>query len=531
MFSGDLHDPYNEFFVSENAESETTSATSIWTDRYHLNSSMVPSILSAELANKVFLIGKSLNFIRSACSDPAWVEQYSASSSLELSFSDPATLSSSIEQAYRSTTARVLDLMSNKFRLFDHLSALKKYLLLGQGDFIALLLESLASNLDGPANAQYRHHLTSALDHSIRNSNAQYDTADMTRRLDARMLELSHGEIGWDVFTLEYRMDSPLDVVVGPWAQKQYLKIFNFLWRIKRVEFSLSQLWGRCMTGARGVLRFVDEPGADSNPELKAAWKTARGGMAAMVHFIGQLQYYVLFEVIESGWEALQAEMAKVCGRGSLVMNEVTNSEQPSATLDTLITAHTSYLTSITRKGLLAPSSSSTSSSSTSTSVDFTSQLHELLKIMLSYRDAVDQLYSVTLSLFTARSDAASRIAHRTAAGKWGQTEGDAPLIPMGDGGGASSDTALVARRLADAESAFRSRVEALLGDLAYCPDADMRFLGVVMNFNDAYRVVRRRRTGHHSHHHHHDKDAGKEKQRTTREGTAEGMETPAARS
>lgn len=327
MFSGDLHDPYNEFYVSENPESETTSATSIWTDRYNLSNSMVPSILSAELANKVFLIGKSLNFIRSACSDPAWVEQYTASSSLELSFSDPATLSTSIEHAYRSTTARVLDLMSNKFRLFDHLSALKKYLLLGQGDFIALLLESLAANLDGPANAQYRHHLTSALDHSIRNSNAQFDTADMTRRLDARMLELSHGEIGWDVFTLEYRMDSPLDVVVGPWAQKQYLKIFNFLWRIKRVEFSLSQLWGRCMTGARGVLRFVDEPGQDSNPELKAAWKTARGGMAAMVHFIGQLQYYVLFEVIESGWEALQAEMAKVCGYEYLDPNYIADSK------------------------------------------------------------------------------------------------------------------------------------------------------------------------------------------------------------
>ena len=198
--------------------------------------------------------------------------------------------------------------MSTKFQLFDHLSALKKYLLLGQGDFIALLLESLSSNLDGPANSQYRHHLTSALDHSIRNSNAQFDSQDMTRRLDARMLELSHGEIGWDVFTLEYRMDSPLDVVVGPWAQKQYLKIFNFLWRIKRVEFSLGQIWGKCMTGSRGVLRSCDD-----DAELSETWKRARGGLAGMVHFIGQLQYYILFEVIESGWEALRRETAKVC--------------------------------------------------------------------------------------------------------------------------------------------------------------------------------------------------------------------------
>ena len=33
-----------------------------------------------------------------------------------------------------------------------------------------------------------------------------------------------------------------------------------------------------------------------------------------------------------------------------------------------------------------------------------------------------------------------------------------------------------------------------LLGDLAYQPDVDMRFLGVVMNFNEVYTPVRRRR-------------------------------------
>jgi hypothetical protein len=33
-----------------------------------------------------------------------------------------------------------------------------------------------------------------------------YDTPEVLRRLDARMLELSHGEIGWDCFTLEYKI-------------------------------------------------------------------------------------------------------------------------------------------------------------------------------------------------------------------------------------------------------------------------------------------------------------------------------------
>ncbi|PNS19072.1 hypothetical protein CAC42_1808 [Sphaceloma murrayae] len=441
IFSGALEDPFAEFFVSEKPDSDAQSATSIWTDKYVLNDALVPSIMTHELASQVYLIGKSLNFIRSACLDSTWVESYTASSSKELSFSDPTSLQASITAAYTQTTARVLELMSNKFHLFQHLSALKKYLLLGQGDFIAILLESLATNLDGPANSQYRHHLTSALDHSIRNSNAQYEAPDITRRLDARMLELSHGEIGWDVFTLEYRMDSPLDVVVGPWAQKQYLKIFNFLWRIKRVEFTLGQVWGRCMTGSRGVLRFVGEgerrgTAAGSEEEgLKDAWKRARGGLAAMVHFVGQLQYYILFEVIESGWEKLKGEMVK---------------------------------------------------------------------------DVIDALYSHSVAEFTRRQD--KRRTGRTST--WGLDEEDdmtvsrkpptglksidgRPLIPMpGDEDEEADGLGKIKKRLVDLEADFKARVNVLLGDLAYQQDTDMRFLGVVMNFNDVYRPVRRRRGG-----------------------------------
>ncbi|KAF4550452.1 Gamma tubulin complex component C-terminal-like protein [Elsinoe fawcettii] len=517
IFSGDLQDPFSEFLVLEKPDTETSTPSSVWTDKYELDNSLVPSIMTPDQASQVFLIGKSLNFIRSSCLDASWVESYTARSSRSLSFSDPTTLQSSINAAYKETTARVLELMSNKFHLFDHLSALKKYLLLGQGDFIAILLESLASNLDAPANAQYRHHLTSALDHSIRNSNAQYEAPDITRRLDARMLELSHGEIGWDVFTLEYRMDSPLDVVVGAWAQKQYLKIFNFLWRIKRVEFTLGQVWGRCMTGSRGVLRFVgegrrnkkstDEDEADD--ELKEAWKRARGGLAAMVHFVGQLQYYILFEVIESGWEKLKAEMAK-----------------PTATLDTLISAHTTYLHNITRKGLLAPAHGSSTAHHVA---DFTSQLHELIKLMLGYKDAIDALYSHSLAEFTRRGDQRRQIDRRTDAGRWGLDDLDpprastrvsglksidgAPLIPLPDDEDVEEGVKGIDTRLAQLETDFRARVNVLLGDLAYQQDTDMRFLGVVMNFNDVYRPVRRRR-------------GGKEKERREGEKDAGGLKT-----
>ncbi|KAJ5493083.1 Spindle pole body component alp6 [Penicillium diatomitis] len=506
IYDGELSDPYREFFVAE-SDLRTTidprrTATSVWEDKYKLNDDLVPTIVTQDFAKKVFLIGKSLNFIRYGCGDSEWVEAYSKKASKELSYGDTATLETSIDEAYKTTMARLIHLMDDKFKLYDHLRALKKYLLLGQGDFIALLMESLASNLDRPANSQYRHTLTAQLEHAIRASNAQFDSPDVLRRLDARMLELSHGEIGWDCFTLEYKIDAPVDVVITPWGSTQYLKVFNFLWRVKRVEFALNSTWRRCMTGARGVLGSVDD-------KVGPDWKRARCVIAEMIHFVCQLQYYILFEVIESSWDQLQAEVSK-----------------PGCTLDDLIEAHTKYLNSVTHKGLLGSASSTKYGASTSNSKQpeesFLSQLHHILKIMLSYKDAVDGLYSFSVTEFTRRQELNAKIETRTAQGRWGQvshlarsnSRGGASMAstpdmrPMGAGAEgldapyslsthdlAADDNMLVSLRvrLSDLSADFKSRLTLLLSDLSYQPDVDMRFLAVVMNFNDVYKTIRRR--------------------------------------
>ncbi|KAF3929423.1 hypothetical protein AA313_de0201008 [Arthrobotrys entomopaga] len=493
VYDGELTDPYLEFFVIEQSEEAIAEASnerrghasSVWQDKYKLDDEMVPTIMTPEFANKVFLIGKSLNFIRYGCEDSEWVEKYSKTASKELSHDDYNSLEQQIDEAYKTTMERLMHLMNKKFNLFEHLCALKKFLLLGQGDFIALLMESLSANLDRPANTLYRHNLTAQLEHAIRGSNAQYESQEVLRRLDARMLELSHGEIGWDVFTLEYKIDAPVDVVVTPYGSREYLKVFNFLWRIKRVEFALGSAWKKYMTGARGVLSSVaDKVGTD--------WKVARCCIAEMIHFVAQLQYYILFQVIEPSWEKLIASMNK-----------------PNATLDDLIDAHKLYLTSITRKGLLGGTGKSRQPETS-----FLVQLHEILKNMLAYKDAMDGLYSCSVAEFTRRQATSALIEARTAAGKWGVSESDSPYefaqqvkkhsarrkddtsdSDDSDSDDEESDEQLPAirQRLKTLTAEFQARTSVLLGDLANQPDMDMRFLGVMFSFNDFYVVKRGR--------------------------------------
>lgn len=473
IYDGELLDPFLEFFVKEQRPSDddrkdlkAKGLTSVWNSKYEVDDAMVPSIITADFAQKVFLIGKSLNFIRHSCGDSQWVEAYSKTSSKELRYGDTATLEAWIDEAYKTTMQRLMQLMSSKFHLFDHLQALKNYILLGQGDFIALLMESLAANLDRPAGAQYRHTLTAQLEHAIRGSNAQYDSPDVLRRLDARMLQLSHGDIGWDCFTLEYKIDAPVDVVVTEWGNRQYLKVFNFLWRIKRVEFALASTWRKCMTGARGVLQTDDEA-------VLQTWKSTRGVLAEMVHFVGQLQYYILFEVIESSWTELQKNIRK-----------------EDCTLDDLIGAHTKYLTAITQKGLLGAKRKQHLEAEAEDRNSYMVQLGELLRTMLAYRDSVDGLYSWSVSDFTRRqeADAADLLGRR------GGGDRDSPdPFSTGGGGQVRSEMPALRERLRQLGASFRTRLQILLGDLAYQPDVDMRFLGVAMNFNDVYQPVRRK--------------------------------------
>lgn len=53
-------------------------------------------------------------------------------------------LERSIDTAYQIASQRLFDVFFEKYRLLDHFSALKHYLLLGYGDFADQLMDTLA---------------------------------------------------------------------------------------------------------------------------------------------------------------------------------------------------------------------------------------------------------------------------------------------------------------------------------------------------------------------------------------------------
>jgi gamma-tubulin complex component 3 len=60
-----------------------------------------------------------------------------------LKYSDISGLERSIDTAYQTASQRLFEVFIEKFKLLDHLRALKHYLMLGHGDFADQLMETL----------------------------------------------------------------------------------------------------------------------------------------------------------------------------------------------------------------------------------------------------------------------------------------------------------------------------------------------------------------------------------------------------
>ncbi|OSX60169.1 hypothetical protein POSPLADRAFT_1047637 [Postia placenta MAD-698-R-SB12] len=482
LFSGELNDPFSEFFVAvdpelahlqyvqpgghdgsgalandsgfggfggdaEDLSAEREGGLKLWESKHQFRKEMLPAFVGEVFGRKIFSTGKSLNFIRYTCQDSDWVATREKLSNTggTLKYSDIAGLERSIDTAYQIASQRLFEVFFEKYKLLDHLQALKHYLLLGYGDFTDQLMETLSPSLTRPANTLYRHNLTATLESAIRSSNAQNDPPDVLRRLDARMMEYSHGEIGWDVFTLEYKVDSPIDTVLDPEAMIKYLKLFNHLWKIKRIENTLSNGWMRIAGGARTFLRV---------PDLDHEWHQIRIVMAEMIHFIRQIEAYCQLEVIECSWKALFEFVQKKEGD-----------------LDALIESHRVYLDRMVKKILLL-------SPKAGREENLLNQVRDVFTIILQFREATDDFYNYCLS------EAARRDSEKDAERglyTYAERATDRRYNPE-----AVHD---ILGRVREYGSSFSDRTQTIVQALQVHADLDCRFLAVRLSFSDFYRT------------------------------------------
>ena len=101
-----------------------------------------------------------------------------------------------IKDAAAAIDKHLLNTVFTKYSFVKHCNALKRYLLLGQGDFIQTLMDLLGPDLGKRAQDMSEYQLNGSLDAAIRASNAQFDDADVLDRLRVKLAKPTVMETG-----------------------------------------------------------------------------------------------------------------------------------------------------------------------------------------------------------------------------------------------------------------------------------------------------------------------------------------------
>jgi len=207
----------------------------------------------------------------------------------------------------------------------------------------------------------------------------------------------------WDFIYLDYNIDSPLDAIVHASAMDKYHQVFLFLFRLKRVEWMLNNSWRQSTALNHAILIETKAGGADAPTISEAAelssflLRRISSTRQTMLHFVSNLQNYLMFEVLEGGWEGLKMAV------------------QNARTVDDVIKAHDSYLNQIVDKTLLCIDEEGGNGESLET------LLRELLSIALKFGKFQDHIFVNSLAGLDKAAKIRRQVDKQAEKGGWGR--------------------------------------------------------------------------------------------------------------
>lgn len=463
VLEGELEDIFAEFFIV----GQPVKAESLWREGYRLHPGMLPSFISPSLAQRILRTGKSINFLRVCCEDRGWADAATEAAEAAgtttgrggLGYGETDALELLVAEAAKRIDKHLLDVVYNRYKFKEHCLAIKRYLLLGQGDFVQYLMDIVGPELSEPANTISTFKLAGLLETAIRSSNAQYDDHDILDRLRVKMMPHNTGDRGWDVFSLDYDARIPLDTVFTESVMMRYLRIFNFLWKLRRVEHALISAWKTMKPNCISSHSFIKLQNA-IKMQLLSTLRRCQVLCDEMNHFVSNLQYYIMFEVLEVSWSNFSNEM------------------EAAKDLDDLLAAHEKYLHSVVEKSLLGERSRG-----------LYETLFVLFDLILRFRSVADRLYEGIYELQARSTDSSCekknlsrQLSSKSAEpGSW-VSEGRKALTQH-----AAKFLSTMIQELDDIGNKYSSLLKGFISQLPVQQHIDLKFLFFRLDFTEFY--------------------------------------------
>ncbi|XP_010241500.1 PREDICTED: gamma-tubulin complex component 2 [Nelumbo nucifera] len=316
VYEGVIDDPYGEFFIAENKLLKKESLTQdydakYWQQRYSLKDG-IPSFLT-NVSGTILTTGKYLNVMRECGHN---VQVPASENSKFVSFGSNHHYLECIKSAYDFASGELLNLIKEKYDLIGKLRSIKHYFLLDQGDFLVHFMDIARDELVKRVDEISVEKLQSLLDLALRTTAAAADPCheDLTccverssllKRLgtlkdlkisrpvsDSNDTEEPVSITGLETFSLSYKVQWPLSLVISRKALTKYQLIFCFLFHCKHVHRQLCAAW----QVHQGVRALNMQGTVISRSSILCR---------RMLKFITSLLHYLTFEVLEPNWHAM----------------------------------------------------------------------------------------------------------------------------------------------------------------------------------------------------------------------------------
>jgi len=335
LYRGVIIDPSKDFFVEDNQVLDKEFLPleyndDFWEKRYGLRIDKIPTFLQ-KYCDTILRTGKYLNVIQQCEKSVKW-EKFENMEYL----SNPEQYQPLIEKAHSFASATLLELLVKDRDLIGHLTSMKRYFLMEQGDFVVQFLDLCEKELSQPVDQVEPDRLESLLELALRTSSANFDQNkdNLCVALLPYDLIFQMGKIlsiytseeqeyqtcdtsllsGLDAFAFGYQVDWPISLVLNHKALARYQMLFRHLFYCKHIERLISSVW---ITNK--ATKFL--PG-----DAFKVYHPSFGLRQKMLTLIQNLSYYMMVEVVEPAWHTLVASLASC------------------ATVDDVLTKHNDFL-------------------------------------------------------------------------------------------------------------------------------------------------------------------------------------------
>lgn len=323
IFKGVINDPYCEFMIEEHESMlkekiQQDYNDAYWEQRYTICRDRIPIFLEL-LADKILRTGKYLNVVRQCGQDPKCPQAEEILYTLkERQYVDQ------IEKAYNYASKLLLDLVMEERELIPRLRSIKRYFLLEQGDFFVNLMDITEEEMKKMADDIIISRLESLLELALRTSQANFDpykddlrvelspydlitqllrihSIDSRQEQVLQIVDPSEVHIsGLEAFSFDYVVKWPESLVLSRKALTKYQLIFRHLFYCKHVDRTLCNVWTLNKSAKQLLLN-------------TSTWYALAFALCQrMMHLVQNLQYYMLFEVVEPNWHVLMDSLRKV---------------------------------------------------------------------------------------------------------------------------------------------------------------------------------------------------------------------------